>query len=496
MNHFEQLRKWIPIPDKLIKTANDNSEIVATVAAAITLAGAVHIYYKSSKAQLQGNSIDGIPGPKHLPLLGDDWRNSRAWFFPQFSPSKINKTRPLIAKHAVQLRKDLNEYSDYMENLHKKWFHSARQNPNSRYTRSNLYNPKELKSTEDLFGKYAFQIIVDFSFANDNKDFLPENMFEDMLVLFAVLRRRILGIIPWYTLGIKDNLDRKCEATVKSIKVAIRQIIENYDPQTYLDNSNKMSTMLESLWYSLNHKEPEQVKVHGMASATKAANKLSLDTMVGNLLTVINAGYDTTANTLQSIAYMLAKHPHVQEKLHAEVDSVLGGPEDRMNMNEDEIMNKMPNNMFAQFPYATAIVNEAQRVHPVAPFLGMEAIHDTILEGYVIPKGTNIMLMTKVASMNHCPTADPFLFKPERWIESTEEQKRQQDRLDWSFGGGSRVCPGRHMANLELVSVVVLVFSLFHLKEMDRATNAPPVVEGATFTTLLQNVYIRYIPRV
>lgn len=198
---------------------------------------------------------------------------------------------------------------------------------------------------------------------------------------------------------------------------------------------------------------------------------------------------------MQAIVYMLAKHPHVQEKLHAEVDAVLGIPKDRMNMNEEEIMKKMPDNLFAQFPYATAIVNEALRVHPVAPFLGMEAIHDTILDGYVIPKGTNIMIMTKLASMNYCPTAEPFLFKPERWIESTEEQKRQQDRLDWSFGGGSRVCPGRHMANLELVSAVVLVFSLYHLKEMDRASTAPPVVEGATFTTLLQNVYIRYIPR-
>lgn len=204
---------------------------------------------------------------------------------------------------------------------------------------------------------------------------------------------------------------------------------------------------------------------------------------------------DTTANTLQSIAYMLAKHPHVQEKLHVEVDAVLGDPKVRKNMSEDEIMNKMPNDMFTQFPYATAIVNEVQRVHPVVPFLGLESIHDTMLEGYVIPKGTNIMLMTKVASMNHCPTGEPFQFKPERWTESTEEQKLQQDRLDWSFGGGSRVCPGRHMANLELVSVVVLVFSLYHLREMDRASTAPAVVEGATFTTLLQNVYIRYIPR-
>lgn len=71
MNHFEQLRQWIPISDKLFKTAKENSEIVAVVAGAVVLAGAVHMYKKTSNPQLQGNPIDGIPGPKHLPLLGN-----------------------------------------------------------------------------------------------------------------------------------------------------------------------------------------------------------------------------------------------------------------------------------------------------------------------------------------------------------------------------------------------------------------------------------------
>ncbi|CAM0137635.1 unnamed protein product [Umbelopsis sp. WA50703] len=524
MNHLEQLRQWIPSSDKLIKAAEDNREIVAAVAGAVTLAGAVHMYNKKSKApKLQGKSIKDVPGPKHLPLLGnalefnqdslvaymenvacpnqlntflgDEWRHSRAWLSPQFAPGKINKTRVLIAKHAIQLRKDLDEYSEDMENLQKKWFHLEKPDPNARYTRSNFYNPKELKSTIDLFGTYAFSVVVDFSFAHDREDCLPENILEDIKIVFSVMRRRLFGIVPWYRYGIKDADDRKFEATIKSLNGAVQRLIDEYDPQTYQDNSDKMSTMLESLWYSLNHKSPEQVEVPGMASVTKAATKMSLDAMVANLLTVISAGYDTTANTLQAVSYMLAKHPHVQEKLHAEVDAVLGDPEVRKTMTEEEIIEKLNDNLFAQFPYATAVVNETQRIHPVAPFAGMEALHDTVLEGYVIPKGTSIMAMTRVASMNHCPTADPFQFKPERWIEGTVEQRRQQDRLDWSFGGGPRVCPGRHMANLELVSAVVLVFSLYHLKQLDRAPSAPPVMEGARFTSTIENVYVRYISR-
>ena len=204
---------------------------------------------------------------------------------------------------------------------------------------------------------------------------------------------------------------------------------------------------------------------------------------------------DTTTNTLQAISHLLSIHPEVQKKLHEEVDAVLGDPSVRKNMSEEEIMEKLDDNLFAQFPYATAIVYETQRMHPVAPFVGVETIQDTVIDGYVLPKGTSIMGMSRVAAMRYCPTADPFKFWPERWTESTTEQKRQMDRLDWSFGGGPRVCPGRHMANLELVSAVVLVFALYDLKVLDRSPTAPPVYEGARFTTTMENIHLRYIPR-
>jgi hypothetical protein len=72
----------------------------------------------------------------------------------------------LIAKHAIQLRKSLDQYSEDLETLQKKWFHMETADPNARYTRSNFYNPKELKGTIDLFGSFAFSVVVDFSFAH------------------------------------------------------------------------------------------------------------------------------------------------------------------------------------------------------------------------------------------------------------------------------------------------------------------------------------------
>ncbi|KAI9286768.1 cytochrome P450 [Umbelopsis sp. AD052] len=435
----------------------------------------------------------GVPGL--FSMEGDDWRHSRAWLFPQFAPGKINKTKQLIIKHATSLRKSLDLFSKEVEEINNKWYPSVEQDPNTRYTKTNFYDPAELKNTIDIFSSFAFGVVIDFSFAHDKEECLPENILEDIKVIFTVMRRRLFQIVPWHKIGFRDADDRKFDETVAKLNQSVQNIIEDYDPNAYKEKSDKMSTMLESLWYSLNHQDINKIETSGLLSASKAASKMSIKDMVGNLLTVISAGYDTTANTMQTMVYLLAANPDVQQKLHAEVDAILGSPSARRQMSSDETSEAIEENVFAQFPYTSAIINETQRLHPVAPFAGVEAIHDTVVDGYVLPKGTNIMVLTRVAAMRCCPTPDPFLFKPERWIDSTPEQKKQMERLDWTFGGGPRVCPGRHMANLELIYAAVLVISLYDITEVARPPSAYPVMEGARFTSMLENVHVRFTPR-
>lgn len=105
------------------------------------------------------------------------------------------------------------------------------------------------------------------------------------------MRRRLFGFVPWYKFGIKDSQDRKFDATVKTLKESVQRIIQEYDPKIYQEKSDRMSTLLESLWYSLNHQNLDQLEGSGLLSVSKAASKMSLENMVGNLLTVISAGY-------------------------------------------------------------------------------------------------------------------------------------------------------------------------------------------------------------
>ena len=52
-------------------------------------------------------------------------------------------------------------------------------------------------------------------------------------------------------------------------------------------------------------------------------NKLTDSQIIGNAITFMLAGYETTANALSYTSYLLAINPHVQEKLQEEIDTYL-----------------------------------------------------------------------------------------------------------------------------------------------------------------------------
>src|ERR1700730_1387838 len=72
------------------------------------------------------------------------------------------------------------------------------------------------------------------------------------------------------------------------------------------------------------------------------------------VLTIFMAGHETTAVTMTWVWYVLSQHPAVGEKLHAELDAVLGG---RAPTAED----------LPKLVYARMVIDEAMRLYPPAP---------------------------------------------------------------------------------------------------------------------------------
>ena len=96
-------------------------------------------------------------------------------------------------------------------------------------------------------------------------------------------------------------------------------------------------------------------------------------------MTLYLAGHETTALTLSWSWYLLAKHPHVEEKLTAEWRNVLNG---RAPTAED----------LPRMPYTDAVITEAMRVYPPVYLIGREAMKDLELGGYRVRRGTTVFI--------------------------------------------------------------------------------------------------------
>ncbi|KAJ7092120.1 cytochrome P450 [Mycena crocata] len=159
-------------------------------------------------------------------------------------------------------------------------------------------------------------------------------------------------------------------------------------------------------------------------------------------------GADTTAASLYAFFLAMVLSPDVQRQAQAEIDSVIGGS--RLPRFSDR----------AQLPYVSAVVTELFRWHSVAP-LGVPhaALEDTVVNGYVIPKGT--IIIANLWNMLNNPTTypSPASFNPARYLGALP----QRDPRQLCFGFGRRVCPGRELAEASLFSCVATTLAVFNI---------------------------------
>ena len=102
-------------------------------------------------------------------------------------------------------------------------------------------------------------------------------------------------------------------------------------------------------------------------------------------------------------------------------------------------------------PYFTACVEESIRVSPSLPFIIPRRVSagGLILNGVSIPEGISIGASPSVINRDRSVFGDDAdIFRPERWLESSEKV-RQMHRFLFTWGFGSRKCAGRHLALLE-----------------------------------------------
>ena len=143
------------------------------------------------------------------------------------------------------------------------------------------------------------------------------------------------------------------------------------------------------------------------------------------LLTMLGAGHETTANTLAWAFERLTRHPRALDRLVAEVDAGL-----------DE--------------YLTATVIEVQRTRPVITELGRMVLGSSLELGpWRIPQGHQVIVAVDLVQSDPNAFEAPEAFRPERFVGTRPEAS------SWiPFGGGTRRCIGAAFADMEMKVVL------------------------------------------
>jgi cytochrome P450 len=160
------------------------------------------------------------------------------------------------------------------------------------------------------------------------------------------------------------------------------------------------------------------------------------------LVTLIAAGHETTANMLTWTFYLLSEHPTILKKVLTELQDVLAG--------RDPQLDDLP-----QLTYLDWVVKESMRLYPSAWTQGRRAVEAFDLDGYHFPAGTLMMFSQWVLHRLPDIWGDPGVFRPERW-DPVNGQKVPQ----WAyfpFGGGSRICIGMPFAQLQIPLVLATI---------------------------------------
>ncbi|RUS31245.1 cytochrome P450 [Jimgerdemannia flammicorona] len=434
------------------------------------------------------------PRPFIHPITGSDWKQSRRWITPQFSPGRVARSKSLVIHHALILRDRLNEHAKKHQITYEKWFPKGEHVSSAvgkKHADRVFYNPKEISPVWSEFSDRTMAVIINYAFAHGKDDLVPPDIVNGIQKVLATINHRLVTPVPTWRFYSTAS-DRDANKAVKLLNKVIDDIFESIRKDK--ENGERkdeghMNTLLESLLYEKIGKG-DDVEDAELARSAEKASRLTLEQIKGNLIQVIIAGYDTTANTMNNILYAFACNPTVQARFHSEVDSILGDL--AVSTSTSDLTEFFHQDPTVQFPYTYGVMRESMRLYPVVASQMFESNEDTVLDGHFMPKGTITMHLYRPASMRSCPTGDPFEFKPERWIECTDEEKKVMAQDAFGFVC-PRICPGRHLATLQIMFYLILSVSRFNVQLMPSPPSATPARERRQFTSMIEGVNVRLV---
>lgn len=174
--------------------------------------------------------------------------------------------------------------------------------------------------------------------------------------------------------------------------------------------------------------------------------------IIDQVISFFMAGSDTVAATLAWALDLLARHPDVQQRLHAEVDALPCGP---------ARFDNLPDLALTQ-----QVITETLRLYPPGWLIMRRTTGDSRLGPHPVPAGTTVICSPYI--LHHRPDLypDPERFDPDRWTHRTPPR-----HTFIPFGGGARKCIGDTFARTEITLVLATIAAHWKLRPL---TTRPP----------------------
>jgi len=155
--------------------------------------------------------------------------------------------------------------------------------------------------------------------------------------------------------------------------------------------------------------------------------------LIDEILTLVVAGHETTASTLNLTWYLISQHPNVEEKLSSELNTPAVSSE----------FDDLP-----KFLYTRQIVEETMRLYPAGWLVTRRALHDDRLGEYFVPAGTEIYIPPYYIQRHPALWNEPDRFDPDRFSPENSQHRHRLAAIP--FSAGPRNCIGALFARIEM----------------------------------------------
>jgi cytochrome P450 len=169
------------------------------------------------------------------------------------------------------------------------------------------------------------------------------------------------------------------------------------------------------------------------------------------IMTMLIAGTETTANTLSWTCHLLGQHPDIQARLQAEVHEVLG--ERPIGAGD-----------LRRLTYTRQVLAEVLRMYPAVWLLSRRPITDVEIGAYRIPAGSHVLFCPYALHRDPELYPEPERFHPDRWLGEKTDSKDSAREAYIPFGAGMRGCIGEPYAWAQMMIFLSTLVTSWRLR--------------------------------